>query len=78
MFSIFQNRKSWSKWTPITVYTHSFEDNLLLGRICSITGDVQFKSLRVHGNKKYTQACGMFDKPYDANKQLTELLKEKT
>lgn len=68
-------KKKWSKWKPITIYTYSCEDFLLLGRINTKNGDVDFKSKKIHGRFIYTQAFGLFENPLDANRQLLELFK---
>lgn len=66
-------KTNWSKWQPITIYTVSFEDFLLLGRINTKNGDVKFKSKKIHGMKLYKQAYHLFDKPLNANEQLLNL-----
>ena len=66
-------KSKWSKWQPITVYTYSFEDYILLGRINTKNGDVNFKSRKVHGRITYTQAYMMFEKPFNATDELLKL-----
>lgn len=70
-------KNKWTKFKPITVYVYEFEDYLLLGRINLKNGDVHFKSKKIHGRNKYTQAYNLFDKPLDANKQLLDLFESK-
>jgi len=70
-------KEQWTKFKPITVYVYNFEDYLLLGRINLKSGYVNFKSIKVHGRNKYTQAYNLFEKPLDANKQLLSLFNDK-
>ena len=66
-------KSNWTKWKPITIYTYEYQDCILLGKLNLKNGDVKFKSLKMHGNIKYTQAYCLFKTPFDANKQLLEL-----
>ena len=70
-------KNNWAKFKPITIYTYESVDYLLLGRINLKNGDVDFKSKKIHGRKRYTQAFNLFNNPLDADKQLLDLFESK-
>ena len=66
--------KKYTKWKPITVFTHDFQDFLILGRINKKTGMPYFTSVKIGHKNKYQQGCHLFNNPFNATKNLKELL----
>jgi hypothetical protein len=66
-------KSNWTKWKPITIYCFNYVDFILLAKLNTKNGNIKFKSVKVHGRISYTQAYDLFEKPFDATKQLLEL-----
>jgi hypothetical protein len=66
-------KNNWSKYIPITIFTHSFEDYLVLGKKNNKTGLIKFKSVKISGKKQHHSSYCLFDKPLNSNEQLLKL-----
>jgi len=66
-------KNNWSKYIPITTYTYSFEEYLVLGKKNNKTGLIKFKSVKVSGKKQHHSSYCLFDKALNSNEQLLKL-----
>ncbi len=55
------------------IFTHSFEDYLVLGKKNNKTGLIKFKSVKISGKKQHHSSYCLFDKPLNSNEQLLKL-----